>query len=356
MSVSKKIGFLLVVLLAFALILGGCGSKEEPAAPAQPQAAGEGSATPPAADAKKDFPKSLTIGSASIGGVYHVYAGGWAQIIEKSLGVPTGVEVTGGPNHNMTLIQNNDLELGMITMGPAWEAWHGEGDWTGGVQHRDVRVVFPMYNTYSQWWASKKSGITSLNDLAGKTIGVGPSGGTSGTYHPRILDLLGIKTTNRLAGLSDLVSQHIDGQLAANSFASGIPVAGVLETAAQMDIVLFGVDGAARDKVVSEWPYWSAATIPASAYDFLDKDVETIGIWNMAVAHKDLSDDFIYEMVKAVFEKQPDLVIASQSAVETLPENIINNSWMWMHPGAIRYYEEKGIALPKDVYPPEYQK
>lgn len=352
---KKGIYLLLVVFLGFSLVLGGCGGTEQSAEPAPPS--DDGDVESASESSQSEWPSSLTIGSASIGGVYYVYAGGWAQIIEKDLGITTGVEVTGGPNHNMQLVQNDELELGMITMGPAWEAWHGEGDWTGGIEHRDVRVIFPMYNTYSQWWASAKSGIGSLADLEGKTIGVGPAGGTSGTYHPRILELLGIKTTNRLAGLSDLVTQHIDGQLEANSFASGIPVAGVLETAAQInDLVLFGVDGEFRDKVINEWPYWSEATIPASAYDFLDEDVETIGIWNMAIGHKDLSDDLVYAIVKAIHDNYDDMVIAHPSAIETLPENIVHNTWMWMHPGAIKYYEEQGIDLPEGVYPPDYQK
>ncbi|HHX51393.1 MAG TPA: TAXI family TRAP transporter solute-binding subunit [Clostridia bacterium] len=346
---SRKKFYLLLamVLMGFVLVISGCGNKSAP----EPSAGETDQEV-----AESDWPESLTIGSASIGGVYYVYAGGWAQIIEKELGIPIGVEVTGGPNHNMQLVQSGDLELGMVTMGPAWEAWNGEGDWTGGGEHKDVRAIFPMYNTYSQWWAVKNSGINSIFDLEGKTLGVGPAGGTSGTYHPRILDLLGIKATTRLAGLSDLVTQHIDGQLDANSFASGVPVAGVLETAAQRDIVLFGVDGEARDKVIAEWPYWSAATIPAEAYDFLDEDVETIGIWNMAIARKDLPEDLVYAIVKAVHDNQADLIITHKTAEETVPENVVHNTWLWMHPGAIRYYEEIGITLPEGVYPPEYKK
>jgi len=350
---KKRFYLIFVLLIGLSLLVGGCGGGNTSSTPAPSDNQGGESA---AQGDRSQWPSSLTIGSASIGGVYHVYAGGWAQIIEKALGIPTGVEVTGGPNHNMQLVQSGAVELGMVTMGPAWEGWHGEGDWTNGVQHRDVRVIFPMYNTYSQWWAFKDSGIKSIYDLEGKIVGVGPAGGTSGTYHPRILELLGIKTTNRLAGLSDLVTQHLDGQLDANSFASGIPVAGVLETAAQKEIVLFGIDGEAREKVIKEWPYWSPATIPAEAYDFLEEDVETIGIWNMAVCHKDLPDDLVYEIVKAVFDYHDDLVITHSSAVETVPENIVHNTWMWMHPGAIKYFEELGIELPAEVYPPEYQK
>lgn len=306
--------------------------------------------------AKKGWPRSLVIGSASIGGTYYVYGSGWAQIIEKVTSIPTSVEVTGGPNHNMMLVNKGDLDLGMVTMGPAFEAWNGLENWTNGVKHREVRGIFPMYNTYSQWWATENSGIKSLADLEGKRVGVGPQGGTAGTFHPRILSLLGIKATVRHAGISDLVGQHMDGQLEANSFAAGLPVGAVLEMANQRKIVMFGVDGDARDKVVKEYPYFAPATIPASAYDFLQNDVETIGIWNMAIASKKLSDDLVYEIVKGVFENHAQLMTAHSAAKETEAEAVSKNTWLWMHPGAIRYYEEKGIALHPDVYPPEYKK
>ncbi|WP_246347284.1 TAXI family TRAP transporter solute-binding subunit [Desulfurispira natronophila] len=301
-------------------------------------------------------PSSMTIGAASIGGAYYVYAGGWSQVIERHVGIPTGVEVTGGPNHNMQLVHMGDLELGMVTMGPAYEAWHGLEDWTNGIEHRNVRVIFPMYNTYSQWWATERSGITSVDDLAGKRVGAGPQGGTAGTYHPRILRLLGVDATVRHAGLSDLVGQHMDGQLDANSFAAGLPVGGVLEMANQRRITMFGIDGEQRDRVVEEWPFWSATVIPADAYDFIDEDVETIGIYNMAIANKDLDDDLVYEIVKSVLENNDAMMRAHSAARETLAENITNNTWMWMHPGAIRYFEEQGIELHPDVYPPEYQR
>ena len=307
------------------------------------------------ADPDQQRPTSLTIGAASIGGTYYVYASGWSSVIDKATGIPASVEVTGGPNHNMQLVHSGDLELGMVTMGPAWEGWHGEGDWTGGVEMTNVRAIFPMYNTYSQWWAFERDNINSIYDLAGKTVGVGPAGGTAGTYHPRFLELLEINATPRQAGLSDLVSQHLDRQLNANSFAAGLPVAGVLETGAQRPIVMFGIDGEARDRICQEWPFWSPTVIPASAYDFLTEDVETIGMWNMAVASKDLPDDMVYDIVKGVFDNHDMMVTAHQSAVETLAENVALNTWMPMHPGAIKYYEEIGIELADAVYPPEYQ-
>lgn len=304
-----------------------------------------------------DSGENLKIGSASIGGTYYIYAGGWSSVIKEALGIEASVEVNDGPNDNMQLVHLGDLDLGLVTMGPAWEGWHGAEDWTGGLEMTNVRAIFPMYNTYSMWWAFKNSGISSMHDLEGKNVGVGPAGGTSGTYHPRFLEMLGINANARQAGHGDLVSMHLDNQLHANSFAAGVPVAGIMETAAQRDIVMWGIDGEDRDKICAEWPFWTPAKIPASAFpNILEEDVESIGMWNFAICNKDLSDDLVYKIVKSVFDHNDMMVTAHQAAAETIPENIVHNDWLPLHPGAIKYYEEIGIKLPDAVYPPEYEK
>jgi len=352
---NKKFVILITSLLVLSLVIVGCGGGNTPSssdpAPA-PTPSGSGDAAPaPAGPDKSKWPKSLQLGAASIGGTYYIYAGGISAILEEKLGITTTVEVTDGPNHNIQLIEIGDLDLGMVTMGPAWEAWHGEEAWTGGRQHQEMRAIFPMYNTYSQWWASASSGITSIKDLEGKRIGAGPQSGTAGTFHPRILEIAGVKSTIRFAGLSDLVSTHLDKQIDANSFAAGLPVAGVIETASQMkDMVMFGVDGELRDKVIQEYPFWSAAQIPASAYpDFMTGPVETIAIGNWAVADKDLPEDLVYEIVKAIMENNDMMLLAHQAAAETISANATGNTWLPMHPGAIKYFEEVGIQLHPDV-------
>lgn len=344
---NRKLTILITALLVLSLLFVGCGSKTTTP---DPTPAPDNGSQEPAGPDKSKWPRSLQLGSASIGGAYYVYAGGIATVLEEKVGISTAVEVTDGPNHNIQLIEIGDLDLGLVTMGPAWEAWHGEEAWTGGREHQQMRAIFPMYNTYSQWWAGKNTGITSIADLNGKTLGAGPLSGTAGTFHPRFLDLAGVKATIRNAGLSDLVGNHLDKQLDANSFASGIPVAGVLETSSQLPIVMFGVDGELREKVLEAYPFWSAAQIPVSAYpDILTEPVETVAIGNWAVANKDLPEDLVYEIVKAVMENNDMMMQAHQAAAETIAANATNNNWLPMHPGAIRYFEEVGIQLHPDV-------
>lgn len=308
-----------------------------------------------AKDGKKESakPTTVTIGTASQGGVYYIYGGGLASLLEKEFGVTSNVEVTGGPVHNMQLTQTKDIDIGMITLGPGYEGLTGTGDWTGGTKLEDVRVVFPMYTTPFHWWALKSSGVESIADMKGKRVGVGPAGGTSGTYLPLIHEALGLNTTDVQAGASDMTAQQMDGQLDIIGFAAGIPIPAVSEVESQRKINFFGIEGEERDKVIEEYPFFFPFQIPADTYTTLDEDLETIAMFNFGIVHKDMNEDFVYEFVKAYHENQDFLVTTHKSAEEAVPEAILKNEVMPLHPGAIRYYEEVGIDLPESVYPKE---
>ena len=86
--------------------------------------------------------------------------------------------------------------------------------------------------------------------------------------------------------------------------------------------------------------------IPAGTYRSRTQDYYTIGLYNFAIAHKDLPDDLIYKIVKAVFANRDELMKAQSSAKETIPANIDRNTMIPLHPGAVRYYREVGVAVP----------
>jgi len=145
------------------------------------------------AQQKKGWPtKGVTIGAAPIGGVYYIWAGGPAKVMGEKLGIPTSIESTGGPVHNVQLVNIKQLDFGMVTAAPAYEGWTGAG-WAKGKKHQNIRAIFPMYTTYFQMYALKKSGVKSIKDLNGKSVGTGPIGGTPATYWPMIIAEAGVK-------------------------------------------------------------------------------------------------------------------------------------------------------------------
>jgi TRAP transporter TAXI family solute receptor len=346
----KAVFVVICIAMVMVLALAGCGQKTP--------APGPGPAPPGPEKIDKVAPTSMVIGSASVGGTYYLYAGAWASLAQEALGIPVSVEQTDGPNHNLILIQDGDLYLGMTTMGPAYEAWEGLEDWTGGIEHKNIRSLFPMYNTYFHWIADAGKGINSLRDMEGKRVGSGPRAGTIGTFGQRFFDLLGINPREVVyGGIGDLVENQGDGLLDANGFAAGIPVSAFKQyevTKGPQNVVFIGVDGADREAIKAKYPYFSDAVIPKGVYDALTADLQTIGVWNIAIASKFLDDDYVYKMVKAVLENNAAMKAGHAAAAETLIENFKHMDIIPLHPGAIRYYKEKGLTIPAHLIPPEY--
>jgi TRAP transporter TAXI family solute receptor len=303
-------------------------------------------ATAAMAQDKTGWPSEMTIGTASQGGTYFVYGNGFAGYISEALGVNATGEVTGGPVQNVTLVQTGDHLMGLVTMGPAYDAWNGKSELAPGLEHKDVRALFPMYQTPFQVIALKSSGITSVSDLAGKRVSVGPAGGTPGTYWPQFMAALGVEANISNAGAADAAGQLTDGLIDAFAFAAGVPISAFAELAAQQDVVMFGFTPEEQAKVLEAFPAMAPLTIAAGTYAGHDYDQPTVALWNFAVAHKDMPDTLAYEITKLALDNPDRMVQIHAAAKETLLENWDKNTFMPFHPGAVKYLEEKGISVP----------
>ncbi|MGQ9371615.1 TAXI family TRAP transporter solute-binding subunit [Azospirillum sp. ST 5-10] len=306
-----------------------------------------------AAEGRDGWPQSLTIATASPGGPFAIYGQGVASLISDVVQVPTSTQQTQGPNQNMLLVDARRTDFGMTTMGPAHEAWNGKLELNPGVEHRNVRALFPMYQTPFQAIALARSGIAGLKDLDGKVVGVGPKAGTGGTYWPRWFEAVGIDVTERSGPIGDQGSQLGDGRLDAIVTAGGAPHPTFVELEAQNDVVVFSLGTEEIAKILPTSDYLSPYEIPAGTYKSLAKPLPTVAMWNFFIAHKDLPEDLVYEVVKAVHANHPRLLQVHAVAAETLPENVAHNKFIWFHPGAVRYYREQGIDIPAALLPPD---
>lgn len=298
---------------------------------------------------RSDWPSSLTVGTASQGGTYYIYGSGWANMVGEAIGVSFGAEVTGGPVQNATLVQMGEHDFGMVTMGPAYQAWIGQSELAPGLDHTDMRAVFPMYQTTLQIITLKGSDITSVTDLDGKTVGVGPAGGTSDMYYPQLFDKLDLDVDTRNGGASDQAGQLQDGLIDAFAFAAGIPISAFSQLEAQADVNIFSFSEAEMGQVLDDYPELSPSAIPASVYNSLEEDLPAISIWNFAITHKDMPDSLVYEVTKTVMENPERMVQIHGAARETLPENFEQNTFLPWHPGAMQWFEENGYDIPEDL-------
>ena len=199
--------------------------------------AAAGVALPFAASAqgKANWPKSLTLATASVGGTYFIYGGVIAALLTEKVGVNVSTQQTQGPNQNMILTDVRNVDLGMITMGVGLHGWNGTG-WAAGKKHQNVRAAFPMYDTPFHFITAEKSGIKSVAEMAGKNVGVGPRAGTCGTYFPLMFDALGMKVTIRNGSAADMAGQLGDGLLDVFAFCAGLPISSFSEIEAQRPV------------------------------------------------------------------------------------------------------------------------
>ena len=298
-----------------------------------------------------DWPKSLTLATASPGGVYYVYGEELAKILTEKLGITVNPLPTQGPVHNVKLIEAGGAQLGMTTMGVGLHGWNGTGDWTAGKSFRTMRALFPMYDTPFQAVVLQRSGITTVAQLDKKRLGIGPRAGTGGTYIPPILKVLGISAEPVYSSFDAVVTELFAGRNDALVTLTGAPVPAIQEIETKEPVTFISLSSEQIDAIRKAMPEFSPSKIAAGTYRLLDKDYITFGVYNFAIGRADLPDELVYQLVKAVHENQPRLLKAHSAARETIPQNVDKNTFLPFHPGAVRYYREIGVKIPDSLVP-----
>lgn len=307
------------------------------------------------AQPRAGWPRSVTIGSASIGGVYFVVAGGWARVISEKMGMPATNRVTGGPVQNIQLVQTKEIELGMTTTGPLFEALNGIGEFRGRKMDA-IRVIFPMYTSYAHWMVSADSNIRSVTDLGGKVVSLGPRGGSAEFVGERVMQLFNVKPRRIVyLGFADGAAAMRDGVVDANFGVIGVPVPAWVEAAVTRPVRFFGFTREQIETLTERFPYLARAAIRGGVYRGQDAPIPTVQMWNAAIVHKDLPEDFVYELVKTMFANRDFLATVHPTANEMLPVNIFYIKTP-MHRGAVRFFREQGVQLDDGHLPPELKK
>ena len=298
----------------------------------------------PAHAGEPNWPDQLKIGTASPGGTYYVYGEGVARILTRSLGLPVLRLATEGPAENIELLEKGEARLGFVTMGIALQAWNGTGAWAGKKPARSMRAIFPMYDTPFQLLALQESGIHSVAEMSGKRVGVGPHGGTAAAYFPEFFRVLKIPVQLAFGEWVDLAAQLQRRELDVLAVAAGAPFPSFteIETKEKVRYIAFMPEQIRALRLAA--PELASSRVAAGTYPSLLRHYETLGVFNFAVAHAQLPDDLIYTAVRSVFDHHEEMVEAHAAAAATVPANIDRNTFLPLHPGAIRYYSQIGKA------------
>src|SRR5882757_3214223 len=295
----------------------------------------------PSAQAQS-FINVLTGGTS---GVYYPLGVAIGKIYsDKIPNVKTQVQATKASVENLVLLQQGRGEIA-FTLGDSLKAaW--EGDEEAGFKSKldKLRTIGAIYPNYIQIVATRESGIKTLADLKGKSLSVGaPKSGTE-LNSRAILAAAGMsyKDIGKVEYLpfAESVDLMKNRQLSATLQSAGLGVASLKDLSTSTDIVVVAVPKATVDKI---GPPFVSVMIPANTYTGQDKDVPTAAVVNYLVTSSAVSDDLAYQMTKLVFESLPELANSHAAGKEIKLETAATGSPVPLHPGAIRYYKEKGL-------------
>jgi len=295
----------------------------------------------PAARAQA-FINVLTGGTS---GVYYPLGVAIGKIYSDQIpDVKTQVQATKASVENLILLQQGRGEIA-FTLGDSLKAaW--EGDAEAGFKARldRLRTIGAIYPNYIQIVATADSGIKTLADLKGKSLSVGaPKSGTE-LNSRAILAAAGLsyKDIGKVEYLpfAESVDLMKNRQLSATLQSAGLGVASLKDLSTSTDITVVAVPKEVVDKI---GPPFVPVIIPANTYSGQDKDVPTAAVINYLVTSSAVSDDLAYQMTKLIFDSLPELANAHVAGRDIKLESAAMDSPVPLHPGAIRYYKEKGL-------------
>jgi TRAP transporter TAXI family solute receptor len=292
----------------------------------------------------------LSIATGGTGDIYYPMAGGMSTILSKYVRyLEASAEVTTGSVDNCNLMARGKADLALIIAGVGWDALRGKGKFKEAIPLRTLAVLYPN-NMHIV--TLERTGIEKVSDLRGKRVSTGsPRSGTE-AEGLRILDAYGLDSDKDMKrdrlGPSESASALKDKKIDAYFWCGGLPTASVTDLGATPGIRIKLIPCADSVSKMREkyGPIYVRGVIPAKTYPGQDMDVPIAVVWNLLICHEKMKGDVAYDIVKTLFDHKKELeAIHREARWLSLEPQAAGGSPIPFHPGAIRYFTEKGLKI-----------
>lgn len=293
----------------------------------------------------------VSIGTGGVTGVYYPTGGAICRMMAKTRsehGIRCAVESTGGSVYNVNAVRSGELEFGVAQSDVQYKAVHGEGSLADAGPNPDLRSVFSIHPEPFTVVARADAGITNFEDLQGKRVNVGNPGSGQRDTMEVVMNAMGW-TMDSFALASELQAAEqsqalCDNNIDAMVYTVGHPSGSIQEATTACDAVLVNVTGEAIDALVAANPYYRTAIIPGGMYRGNDADTATFGVGATLVTSASVSEETVYQLVKAVFEDIDGFRGLHPAFANLDPKQMANDGLSApLHPGAERYFREAGL-------------
>jgi TRAP transporter TAXI family solute receptor len=284
--------------------------------------------------------------SATTGTVYPV-AVALGELLGKYTDTQFTAQTTAGPNENIRLVSKGDADMGYTALSNLiFEANLGEGAFKGE-KIDNIRVLWSSAPDAVLIFAREDSGIRSIRDMAGKRIGTGPEGMSCQRLFGYLLNQYGLARSVREIRLpwNDAYEAVGDGDMDGMFLQGGWPNAGILSLATSTRLRFFELTAEDKAVLTSNDKTLIEQDLPANIYQGQNSVYHTLAGPCVYMVNKDMADDVVYTLTKTVMEHIREYdshaamvrFIGPETALKGIPLEIV-------HPGALRYYKEIGLA------------
>lgn len=325
----------IAIMLVLSLVLAACGGGGE-------HKGKDNGKDKAGKDGKGYGVKFITIATGGTGGTYYPLGGSFADLIKDATGIETNAVTSGASVENMTLIKKEKAEIAFTQTDIATYATEGTKMFEEKID--TIKGLGLLYPETIQIVTTEKSGIKSVADLKGKTVSVGESSSGTVANAEQILEVYGMTLKDvkaRNLAFDDSTTGIQDGTIDAAFITAGTPTGAIEGLAATEKVAIVPLDDDKIDALIEKYPYYAKETIKQGTYN-AESDINTVAVKAMLVVKSDLKDDLVYEMTKAIYENTDKIGHAKGEQISA--EHALNGMPIDLHPGAKKYFDEKGIS------------
>ncbi|HEX9397735.1 MAG TPA: TAXI family TRAP transporter solute-binding subunit [Burkholderiales bacterium] len=297
------------------------------------------------------YAQNISIATGGTGGVYYPLGGGMAAVLSKYVsGMQATAEVTGGSVANLQLIGTGKPYIALTMADATLDAYKGEDKFTG--KPVPVRTLMVLYPNRMHVVSITATGIKKMADLKGKRVSTGSGGSATEVMAFRVIEAAKLDKDKDIKrerlGVAESVNALKDRKIDAFFWVGGLPTAAITDLANSPGVTIQMIDHAdlvpAMNKKYGN--LYVRDTIGKDVYKGMAADNRQATVMNLLVAHQSMDDKQAYNIVKAMFDHRDELIRVHKEAENIKLENqkTAASSIPW-HPGAIRYFAEKGIKI-----------
>jgi TRAP transporter TAXI family solute receptor len=295
--------------------------------------------------------RTIAIGTGGTGGVYYPIGGALANLLSKNIpNMQATAQVTGGSVDNLKLINSGQSELAFSMADAALDALNGEDKFKGSKV--PLRTLMVLYPNIMHVVSIEGTGVEKIADLKGKRVSTGSPGSATEVMAFRVIESAGLDKDKDMRrerlSVAESVNALKDRKIDAFFWVGGLPTAAVTDLGATPGVKIKLIDHTdVLEKMNAKYNnLYSAATIKAGIYPGQDKDNKVTAVWNILVTNDKMPDQEAYDIVRLIVEKNADLVAVHQEAKSFSVANQVKaNSPIPWHPGAVKYFNEKGAKM-----------